>query len=64
MPRRLLFEQFHLSIYVPRTIRAADAEAVRRRLPAAAFRRRLRQAVRAVARRYRSLRPATFVLSD
>jgi hypothetical protein len=64
MPKRLLMDQFHLSVYVPRTIRPAAAAAVRRTLAAAGFRRRLRQAVRAVAGRYPSLRPATFVLSD
>ena len=63
MARRLLLEQFHLSVFVPRTIKAAAADAVRRTLTGVPFRRRLRRAVAAAARHHRALGPAAFVLS-
>jgi hypothetical protein len=63
MAQRLLLEQFHLSVFVPRTIKPAAADAARRSLTDVRFRRRLRRAVAAAARQHRALGPAAFVLS-
>ncbi|HEX4591358.1 MAG TPA: hypothetical protein VH120_15590 [Gemmataceae bacterium] len=59
MPRKLLIEQFHLNVYVPWGLRPAEADAMRRSMQKARFRSRLRRAVEAVFRRYRSLRQTT-----
>lgn len=63
MPRRVVIEEFHLTLYVPRDLPPAECRAVRRTLTGAGFRSRLRQAVEQVARRYRSLHRATAALS-
>jgi hypothetical protein len=63
MPGRLLLEQFHLDVYVPRGLPPAAAEAMRLTLKSVAFRGRLRRAVVAVVRRHRSLRRITIRLS-
>jgi hypothetical protein len=63
MPPKLLLEQFHLDVYVLRGLPAAEAEAMRRILKSASFRSRLRRAVAAVFRRYRSLGPAVLDIS-
>jgi hypothetical protein len=63
VPRRLLLEQYHLDVYVPRNLPGAEADAMRRTLKSASFRTRLRRAVEIVFRRYRSLAQATFDVS-
>jgi hypothetical protein len=57
MPKALLIEEFHLSVYVPRGLPAAEYEAVRQTLDDAGFQARLRRAVREVFRQEPSLRP-------
>jgi hypothetical protein len=59
MPRRILFDQFRLTVYVPTKIQDAEAAAMTRILTGVRFRTRLRRAVATVFRRYRSLRPAS-----
>ena len=63
MPKRILLDQFHLSVYVPRRLAPGESEAMSRTLNGVRFRTRLRRAVPAVIRRERSLRSATFTLT-
>jgi hypothetical protein len=63
MPGRLLLEQFHLDVYVPRGVPPAAVDAMRRTLKSVAFRGRLLRAVDAVVRQHRSLRRLTIRLS-
>ena len=63
MPRRILFDQFRLTIYAPSKLQAAEAAAMTRILTGVRFRTRLRRAVAGVFRSYRSLRPASFDVS-
>ena len=63
MPKRILFDQFHLTVYIRRRLPPAEAAALRRALQSRRFRTRLRQAVGAVFRQDPALRPATIVLS-
>jgi hypothetical protein len=60
MPRRILFDQFRLTAYVPTRLQDAEAAAMTRILTGVRFRPRLRRAVTTVFRRYRLLRPASF----
>jgi hypothetical protein len=63
MPRKVLFDQFYLTIYVSPKRTAAEAAAMSRILTGQRFRTRLQRAVAAVFRHYRSLRPASFDVS-
>ncbi len=63
MPRKVLFDQFRLTIYVPSKLQDAEASAISRILMGVRFRTRLQRAVAGVFRRYRSLRPASFDVS-
>ena len=63
MPKRVLFDQFRLTIYVPPKLPAAEAAAISRILTGVRFRTQLRRAIAGVFRRYRSLRPASFDVS-
>ena len=63
MPKKVLFDQFRLTIYVPPKIPAAEAAAMTRVLTGSRFRKQVRRAVEIVFRRYRSLRPASFDVS-
>ena len=56
MPDELLFEQFHISILVPRDLSPRECGAVRRALAGKTFRARLLNTVRALLGRYPSLR--------
>jgi hypothetical protein len=63
MPLKLLLEQFHLNVYVPRGLPAAEGETMRRTLKAAGYLAVLRRAVAAVFGRSAALRRATFDIS-
>jgi hypothetical protein len=63
MPKKVLFDQFRLTIYVQSRLQATEASAMSRILTGVRFRTRLRRAVTAVFRGYRSLRPASFDVS-
>jgi hypothetical protein len=63
MPKRVMFDQFRITIYVPPRLQAAEAAAMSRILTGVRFHTRLRRAVAAVIRGYRSLRPASFDVS-
>jgi hypothetical protein len=63
MPQRILFDQFHLTIYVRRRLPPDQASALRRTLQSRRFRAQLRRAVGTVFRREPSLRPASLVLT-
>jgi hypothetical protein len=63
MPKRVVVEEFHLTVFVPRCLSAVECRAVRRTLAGLGFRTLLTHAVRAAARRYRSLGKATMVVT-
>jgi hypothetical protein len=63
MPRKVLFDQFRLTVYVPSKFPAVEAAAMTRVLTGVRFRTQVRRAVAAVFRHYRSLRPASFDVS-
>jgi hypothetical protein len=48
-------DEFHLSVFAPRGLRAAEYDALRRTLDGAGFRTKLERAVRGVFRRFPSL---------
>ena len=56
-------DEFHLTVFVPRGLRAAASRAVRRTLDDARFQGRLRRAIRDVFGRYPSLSQARFTLA-
>jgi hypothetical protein len=58
MATAILMDQFHLTVFVPRGLRAAGYDAIRRTLDGAGFRTRPGRAVRGVFRRYPSLTKA------
>jgi hypothetical protein len=63
MPKRIVIEEFHLTLLVPQDLPAAEASAIRRTLIGAGFRKRLKRAVEALVRRYRSLGTTTVAVS-
>jgi hypothetical protein len=50
--RAILMDEFHLSVFARRGLRAAEYDALRRTLDGAGFRAKLGRAVRGVFRRY------------
>ena len=63
MAERVVIEQFHITVFVPRGLSPAACRAVRRTLAGVGFRDRLGRAVRAVVRRHRSLDRTSVALS-
>ena len=63
MARSVLIEEFHLHVYVPHGLPEQEADAVRRTLDSARFQARVTRAVRAVLRRYRTLRKVSIALT-
>ncbi len=53
------YQQFHLSVLVPRRLPPREGDAIRRTLAAKNFRVRLLRTIRVLFRQYRSLRDAT-----
>lgn len=58
MPKLILVEQYHVSVYVPRDLPAAEDDAVRQTLDDPHFHAQLRRAVRGIVRRHAPLRKA------
>lgn len=63
MPKRVLIEEYHLSVLVPRRLPEAEADAIRSTLMDPTFEARLLRAVRRVFRREVSLAKAKVRLS-
>ncbi len=59
----MLIEQFHIDVTVPRGLALGRARAITRTLNGKAFHTRLTATIRSLARRFPSLRQATFRLS-
>jgi hypothetical protein len=55
MAKRILIEEYHLSVYAPRKLQEVDYEAIHQTLIRHRFRVRLLRAMQKVSRRYRTL---------
>jgi hypothetical protein len=55
MPKAIVMDEFHITVYVPRGLTEEESRAIRRTLDGASFRGRLLRAVQGVFARYRSL---------
>ena len=55
MSKAIMMDEFHVGLFVPQGLRAAEYAAIRRTLNGVRFRAQLRRAVRDVCRRYPSL---------
>jgi hypothetical protein len=56
--RRILVEEFHLTVYAPRSLATGEYDALRQALDDPLFRARLRRAIRGVIRTHPALREA------
>ena len=63
MAKGILIEVFHVNVFVSQRLADVEARAVRGTLDSARFQTRLERAVRALMRRYRSLRRARTTLT-
>ena len=63
MPKRILFDQLHVNLFVTKRLPPHESEAMSRLVNGVRFRGRLRQAVRAVFHREPSLRRLTISLT-
>jgi len=63
MATRLVIEEFHVTVFVPRDLPAGECRAIRRMVAGTGFRTRLQHAVDGVARSYPALVKATAVVS-
>ena len=63
MPKRVVIEEYHLTVLIPRDLPEPEADAIRRTLTDPTFERRLLRAVRRVFRREASLEKAKVRLS-
>jgi len=63
MPKRILLEEFHFSVFVPRGLPERQYLVIRRVLNSAHFQARLRRHLRGFCRHYRSLRPIQITLT-
>ena len=63
MPRKLLIEEFHVGLFVPRQLSAKEGAAIRRTLRSPAFMQALRQALRKTLGRFSSLNTTTVTIS-
>jgi hypothetical protein len=55
MPRAIVMEEFHVTVYVPHGLPEAECRAIRPTLEGATFHGQLRRAIQEVFGRYRSL---------
>ena len=55
MANYILMDEFHMGVYAPRGLSAAEYDAVRKALDGAPFRSHLKRAVRKVVHRFASL---------
>jgi hypothetical protein len=63
LAKRILMEEFHLTVLAPRGLPQAEYDAMRQTLDDPRFHAQLRRAVRRVARRHRTLGKAKVLLS-
>ena len=63
MAKPILFEEFHLTLLVPRGLHANEYDLVRRTLDTARFRADLRRGVRGVIRLYPALARIRFAIT-
>lgn len=63
MPKRILIEEWHITVLVPQALPEPETEAIRRTLTEPAFEARLRRAIRRVFRTEASLDQARVRLS-
>lgn len=63
MPRRVVIEEWHLTVLVPQALPEPEADAIRRTLTDPAFEARLRRVIRRVFRKAASLDQAKVRLS-
>ena len=63
MPKAIVMDEFHITVYVSRGLPEAESRAIRRTLDRANLRGRLRRAAQEVFGGYRSLASATVRLS-
>jgi hypothetical protein len=55
MPKNIVIDEFHVTVFVTPSLASIESAAIRRSLRSAPFRSRLKRAVQAVFRRYRPL---------
>ena len=63
MVNYILMDEFHVGVFAPRGLSAAEYDAVRKALDGAPFRSRLKRTMRKVVRRYASLNIAQLVVT-
>jgi hypothetical protein len=63
MPKLLVIEEFHTTIFVPRGLQESEYRAIRRALNSQRFQAELRRAVGQVIRRHRSLAKIRLTIS-
>ena len=63
MARRVLLDEFHVTVYVPAGLPDVETDAIKQALDDAAFRLQLRRAVSAIFRRHAALAKAKVRLS-
>ena len=63
MPKLIQFDQFHVTLLVPSTLREAEAAAIKQVLDSKQFQHHLRSAAREVIRSYPALRKVRVRLS-
>lgn len=63
MSKVILMDEFHVSVFVPQGLGAAESAAIRRTLDGVRFRTRLGRAIRGVVRRYPSLRKVKITIT-
>ena len=63
MTKRVLFDQMHVSVFVPRRIEKRQSDQIGRKLKSRRFRAELRGAIRSVFDRYAVLRKTQVTIS-
>lgn len=63
MAKNVMIEQYHLDVFIPRGLSEAETNAIRRTLDSARFQVHIVRAVRAVLRKYRSMRKTHIALT-
>jgi hypothetical protein len=63
VPKDILIEEFHVSVFVPRELSEPEFNAARRTLDSSRFHIRVKRTVCALMRKYRSLRRAKITLT-
>jgi hypothetical protein len=63
MPKKILMDEFHVSVTVPSGLSKAEYDAIHRSLKSTRFQKRLREGMRNIFRRYPSLRKTRVAIS-